>query len=136
MLNAVVDTSVFVRGLLASPINRKIIHSLKEFKFNLMISDELLNELCDVVTRDKFRHILAAAEIYKLIEIIKTQAIFVNPREKVNVCRDPEDQKVLECALEGADVIVSNDNDLLVLKSFRHIPILTPDKFLNLLRKS
>ncbi len=47
------------------------------------------------------------------------------------MCRDPDDDKFLELALSGdADVIVSGDDDLLVLHPFRGIPILSCDAFL------
>ena len=43
------------------------------------------------------------------------------------VCRDPDDDAVLACALAAqADLIVSGDEDLLILKEFQHIPIITP----------
>lgn len=44
----------------------------------------------------------------------------------VRVCRDPKDDKFLEVAVNGrADLIVSGDDDLLVLDPFRGIPIVT-----------
>ena len=135
MPNAVVDTNVFIRGLLGSSLNRKIIQSLKEFKFTLIISTELFDELLDVVTRTKFQNILIPEVVYNLIEIIKTQAKFVSPGQRVTICRDIEDQKVLECALEGADFIVTNDDDLLSLKTFSKILILKPSQFLKRLKE-
>ena len=49
------------------------------------------------------------------------------------ICRDADDDVVLATALAGkADVIVTGDNDLLVLKTFRGIRILSPRKFLEL----
>lgn len=50
------------------------------------------------------------------------------------VCRDKDDDMVLATALAGkADVIVTGDDDLLVLKKFRGIQILSPRQFLELL---
>ena len=50
------------------------------------------------------------------------------------VCRDKNDDVVLATALAGkADVIVTGDDDLLVLKTFRGIRILSPRQFLELL---
>ena len=49
----------------------------------------------------------------------------------VQACRDPEDDKILELALNGrADYIVTGDDDLLVMNPFRGIAILTPAQFL------
>jgi uncharacterized protein len=49
----------------------------------------------------------------------------------VTVCRDPDDNKLLEIAVVGrADCLVTGDEDLLVLDPFQGIPILTPAGFL------
>jgi putative PIN family toxin of toxin-antitoxin system len=53
------------------------------------------------------------------------------------VPRDPEDNMVLECAVEGqANFIVSGDNDLLVLKEFRGIQIVRASEFLKFLAEA
>ena len=53
------------------------------------------------------------------------------PTERIAVCRDPKDDKFLEVAVAGeADVIVSGDQDLLVLHPFGGIPIIPPVAFL------
>ena len=45
----------------------------------------------------------------------------------VQACRDPRDNKFLEIAVNGeADIIISGDEDLLVLHPFRGIEIVTP----------
>jgi putative PIN family toxin of toxin-antitoxin system len=50
------------------------------------------------------------------------------------VPRDPEDNMVLECAIEGqAQYVVSGDNDLLVLREFRGIQIVRASEFLKVL---
>jgi len=56
------------------------------------------------------------------------------PKALTAVCRDPEDNMVLECALEGhAQYIVSGDKDLLELRAFRGIRIVRAGEFLELL---
>ncbi len=52
--------------------------------------------------------------------------------ETITACRDPKDDKFLELAVSGqADLIISSDNDLLVLHPFRGISILKPAAFLD-----
>jgi len=56
------------------------------------------------------------------------------PKGLTAVCRDPEDNMVLECALEShAQYIVSGDKDLLELGAFRGIRIVRAGEFLELL---
>jgi predicted nucleic acid-binding protein len=46
-------------------------------------------------------------------------------------CRDPRDNKFLALVLGcSADVLVSSDDDLLVLNPYQGIPVLTPKEFL------
>jgi predicted nucleic acid-binding protein len=46
------------------------------------------------------------------------------------VCRDPDDDVVLATALVGkAQVIVTGDKDLIILKSYQEIPIIRPTDF-------
>ncbi len=53
------------------------------------------------------------------------------------VPRDPDDNMVLECAIEGkAQYIVTGDTDLLVLKTFREIQIVRASDFLKVPTKS
>ena len=50
--------------------------------------------------------------------------------ERIALCRDPEDDKFIELAVNGrADLIISGDADLLGLDSVRDIPIVTPAAF-------
>jgi uncharacterized protein len=55
----------------------------------------------------------------------------IEPKEQINECRDPKDNKYLELAVSGkAEAIVTGDTDLLVLHPFRDIQIVTPQEFL------
>lgn len=50
---------------------------------------------------------------------------------QIRACRDPNDDKFLEVAVNGeADLIVSSDQDLLALHPFMDVPILSPADYL------
>ncbi len=55
----------------------------------------------------------------------------IEPKQKVEVVKeDPDDDKVIECAIEsGSEYILTYDKHLLKLKEFRGIKIITPDEF-------
>lgn len=63
---------------------------------------------------------------------IVSLASIIDPTERLNVVKDdPDDNKVLECAIAGkVDFIVSSDNHLLKLKEFKKIKLVTPSEFL------
>jgi predicted nucleic acid-binding protein len=56
----------------------------------------------------------------------------MTPLQPVTACEDPADDRILKCALEArAQVIITGDDDLLRLKRFEGIRILTPRAFLD-----
>jgi putative PIN family toxin of toxin-antitoxin system len=60
----------------------------------------------------------------------------VQPLEK-KVCRDADDDNVLAGALSGkADCLITGDKDLLILKKFTKIPIISPKDFWKLEAKT
>jgi len=73
-------------------------------------------------------------DIQTVVGLILLRGEAVTPQERITACRDPRDDKFLEVAVAGqADVIVSGDEDLLVLHPFAGIPIVPPAAFLRML---
>lgn len=65
---------------------------------------------------------------------IFNHATLIDVRSQVEACRDPDDNKYLACAIDGgAEYLVSGDRDLLDLKSFRDVAIVTPRGFLQII---
>ncbi len=95
----------------------------------LYSSATLLAELADVLTRPSPTKQLATigktarevtADYLAVVEIVAPATL------SAPVSRDPDDDQVLACALAAqADLIVSGDGDLLTLKSFQGVPIVT-----------
>jgi predicted nucleic acid-binding protein len=51
--------------------------------------------------------------------------------ERIDLCRDEKDNKFLEVAINGkADYLITGDNDLLVLRPFQDVKIMTVNEFL------
>lgn len=64
-----------------------------------------------------------------LTPLIKTMEI-IEPVTQIEICRDPDDNKFLECAKDShALYIVSGDKDLLVIKKYENIQIVTAKEF-------
>ena len=129
-MRVVVDTNVFVSaGLKEASWAASVVRWLDRHG-GLLKSAATEAELLAVLARPRIanklppffevnvRHLLAAAELVAITEGIVE-------------CRDPKDDKFLEVAVEGqADVLVSGDDDLLVLHPFQGIPIVQPAQFL------
>lgn len=83
------------------------------------------------LNRPKFDGYLREGDRASYLALIQDTSRFIEITESIEKSRDSDDDKFLELALSGnADVIVSGDDDLLVLHPFRGIPILSPDAFL------
>jgi len=73
-------------------------------------------------------------EVQRELRAIARIAEIVRPSVTLNVAADPDDDRVLECAISGkADLIVSNDKHLRSLGSFRGIAIVTGTDFRRIL---
>ena len=134
MVRVVLDTNVFVSILLKSKSCLKIRNAFLDGAFDIVTSPDLIKELIATIGKPKFKNIFDHHEIKNLVELINIDAILSIPEEKITVCRDPADNIILECAVSGkVDFIVTGDKDLLTLKLFRKIPIITPKKFLEII---
>lgn len=136
MADVVIDANVLISGLLKGGTPRRIYLAFKRGEFNLILSSTMFEEIMHVLGCRKFQNLINSEERKELAYFLQTKAKFVTPIESISICREPEDDHILACAVEAkADSIVTGDKDLLVLNPFRDISILTPAKFLKLLRK-
>jgi putative PIN family toxin of toxin-antitoxin system len=135
MLRVVLDTNVVVSGLLHQKgAPAAILDAATSKQFRCYISEPLLDEYREVLTRaylglDQYR-------ATRFIGDLREVAIPVVPRKRVAVARDPDDDRVLECALEaGADFIVTgNIRDFPA--HFHGVRVITPRDFLFVLGSS
>ncbi len=96
----------------------------------VVLSEELLQEIQKALQK-KFR--MPPLEVKSAIAFLKQYSAMETPEALPrDTCRDPDDVKVLGLAVAAsADLIITGDKDLLTLKEFRKIPILSPREFLN-----
>jgi len=97
----------------------------------IITCDQLEDEIVRVM-RDKFLHspeVIRSRLTDTLAEAVRTTVT----GSLSGVCRDPNDDFILECALTAhSDMIITGDKDLLSLKSFGAIQIVTPRQYLDI----
>ena len=124
----VVDTNELIRAALRpSGSPRAILDALRASDGILLFSDETFEELRTRILLPKFdRYVRSDARAVFLAQLEAVSA-WVSIVGATLGCRDHNDDKFLETALQGeADSLVTGDADLLVLSPFQGIPILTP----------
>lgn len=97
----------------------------------VLSSPVTLEELAEVLQREKFDRYVTAAEREEFLEAFVERSTFMEHSAKIRICRDAKDDKFLELAVSGgAAYLISGDNDLLSLNPFRGIVIGTASEFL------
>ena len=95
------------------------------------MSMALSEELADVLGRPRFYSCISHQERKDFLMVLLNASELVEVVDRIQACRDPKDDKILELAVSGkADYIITRDDDLLVLNPFQGISITTPTDFL------
>ena len=128
-MRAVFDTNVLVAAFVAEGICSRLLTRSRRKQFHLIVCPVILQEF-DRVLIKKFS--TTRNEARSALQIV-SQAVHsvVHPSQFVqSVCRDPDDDAILACALEArADYLVTGDVDLLELRVFEGVRIVTPRDF-------
>ena len=130
MLRVVLDTNVLISAILFGGKPRQILEKAIRGEIRLCLSEPILEELKGVLQRSKFDYSPEMIQ-FMLMELMGI-ADFVNPLETVHVVlEDPEDKRILECAVEAkANYIVTGDLHLLRLSRYRNIEVVNVSAFL------
>ena len=135
MIRVVLDTNVWLSGLLWGGIPRQVLGLREMRKIEITCSDEILEEFSLILNRPKFQKRLNQlgmnAEV--ILEMAREMRTFVVTEPlTVDNLRDPKDAIVIAAAIAGhCSVIVSGDEDLLVLETVFGIEIVTPREFID-----
>jgi len=128
-MKAVFDTNVLLAAFITEGICSKILVRGRKRQFHLILCPVILREFERVLIK-KFS--ITRNEARSILQIVsEAMHSVVSPSQSVKrICRDPDDDSILACALEaGADYLVTGDVDLLELKIFKGIRIVTPREF-------
>ena len=136
MTRVVIDTNVWISATLnpeGTPF--EVIRAVRSEDGVLLFSQETFDELSTLLLRSKFdRYVSRESRITYLYQI-EAISEWVTIYGAILGCRDPDDDKLIETALNGeADYLITGDNDLLIMSPIDHCPILLPADFLTELR--
>ena len=133
-LKVVLDTYIYVSSIFWRGRPYDIIQKALGYNFSVFVSDDIIKELKKVLARD-FE--LNGTEIMQNVDYLMQFAEKIETSQKVDVMKDdPDDNRVLECALASeSDFVVTQDNHLLKLRDFDGIKIMNPKDFLETINK-
>ena len=128
----VIDTSVWVSAMHFEKRQGSPVLALERARYQdrIAICDEIAEEIFGVLT-EKFGWEPSAVRSRLSYLLVRSTKVSISGT--LHVCRDPNDDMILECAmLAGAQAIVAGDKDLLSLRSYKGIQIATPAEYLAL----
>lgn len=132
-MRVVLDTNVYISAAILGRVCEEIIQTCRFSNLQVFISKDIIDEL-----KDKLSHkfLWQDKQISLFLESIMEFCKIVQVYEKISYVKDdPDDDKILECAVSvDCDFIISGDRHLLKLKSYKTIKILNPADFLLMLR--
>ena len=126
---AVFDTNVLIAAIITEGICSKLLHRARAREFSLVSCPFIMKELQRILSK-KFR--LSHDELPSAMEPISeaiSQVIEHSLKVK-DICRDADDDNIIACAVAAkAAYLVTGDSDLLEIKSYKDIKIITPRDF-------
>ena len=127
----VLDTNVLISAALtASSRPFAVLHHVLDSGV-LIFSNETSEEITTRLMRPKFDRYVSAATRQVFLADLAAVAEWTAITGSVHVCRDPDDDKILETAITGrAHCLVTGDANRLELHPFHDLAILTPRGFL------
>lgn len=130
-MRIVIDTNVFIsRLLLPESVPGRAARRAIEVG-TLLVSEDTLYEIAAVLAKPKLNRYLSVERRQQFLVEIEEVAKFVPIIQRIRACRDHNDDKFLELAINGrAALILTGDRDLLAMHPFRGITIQSPADYL------
>ncbi|MBS1113978.1 MAG: hypothetical protein H6Q92_1741 [Nitrospirae bacterium] len=128
-MKVVFDTNIFISALvIPGGQAEKAIRRITEGKDALLISKPIIGEILSVLSRKFGRDSEALSRVAVFLSDLAT---IVNPAKRIHVLEDEADNRVIECAVSGrADAIVTGDKEMLDLKEYLRIRIISLKEYL------
>ena len=135
MKKIIIDTNWWISFILS-----KYSVGLPDFFSNKMIdfyfSNELLQEINNTLTYARSIKRINKINLQKFLDFMEELAVMVNTTSSITICHDPKDNFLSALAKDArADFLITRDEDLLVLKQFENILIVTLPQFLEIINK-
>lgn len=128
-MRVVFDTNIFISALvIPGSLAEKAVLRIIEGKDDLVLSTDIIKEVLSVLSSKFGREREALSHVaVTLMDLGK----WVKPAQRIRVCKDEPDNRILECAVSGrAKLIVTGDKEMLRLKEYMGIKITSLREYL------
>ena len=137
MIRITVDTNVLISATFWHGDSEKIINKVENKELILVLSEPILEEYYKVLEYDEIKEKIKNKGLEMKQSVLRVSLIseIIEVKSKIDLIKDdPEDNKIIECAVDGSvNYIISKDKHLLKIKEYKGIKILKPEEFLKLI---
>ena len=127
-MRILIDTNILISGLFFHGLPKKLLSEMDFEKFNICVNEEIVSEYIEKVDK-KFSNAKYVID-KELREKFFSNLQSFEMKSDLKICRDPKDDKFINCAIDAKAIyIVSGDSDLLTIKNFAGIEIVTAREF-------
>ncbi len=129
-MKVVFDTNIFISALvIPGGQAKKAMRRITEGQDTLFISKPIIGEILSALSKKFGRD---SEALSRLAVFLSDLATLVHPAKRINVLDDEDDNRVIECAVAGkADVIVTGDKEMLDLKDYLGVKIISLKEYLS-----
>ena len=123
-MKIVVDTNVIISGVFFNGLPYRFLNEIVSNEIEIVASEEIINEYYNI--SEELVESKTGKFNKELFDIVIDKIKIINTQTKINVCRDPDDNKFLECAVDGRAIyVVSGDKDLLTIQQYQGVLIVS-----------
>lgn len=141
MIKALLDTNILVSGFVSFKHPERppaqILHAFRAGLFELVISEDILEEVQETLKDPYFKNRLSSEDIIEAITLLIEETTIASVTVEIHgVATHPEDDLILAAAVSAkVDYLVTGDGPLLrkVGSSYQGVRLVTPKDFLKIL---
>lgn len=127
----VIDTNLWISFLISKrhDIIEKIIFNENII---LLFSAELIEEINSTIHKPALRKYFGVNALNEMLYSVQEFSELISVKTKIAISRDPKDNFLINLAYDGnADYLLTGDKDLLVLKKYKRIKIITVSEYIS-----
>lgn len=127
-MRIIIDTNIVISASFFSGLPRKIIEAVIKEQFKVCANNEIVEEYDETVAKMIYKgkgHLN-----YNILKSFMTKIELIDPVSRIAICRDPDDDKFINCAIDAKAIyIVIGDSDLLTIGQYEDVEIITAKDF-------
>ena len=128
-MKILIDTNILISALFFGKFPKEFLIEILNENFEICINDKIFSEYEKTIAKKISKKKVLDVVLY---EKFLGEVRFFESVSDLKICRDPDDDKFINCAIDAKAIyIVSGDNDLLTIKHFEGIEIVTAREFYN-----